>query len=66
MDRGSLIVALCREAGGTDTETELVEHWEANHACCCAFHAARAGAGDRQALEAIRRCMGLIPNGEFK
>ncbi len=59
MDRRQLILALCREAGGTDTETSLIEQWEADHACCCAFHVVRAVAGDRRTLEAIRRCMGI-------
>jgi hypothetical protein len=59
MNREEFILALCREAGEPGAEAIMLEQWEANHACCCAFHATQAAAGDRATTEAIRRCMGL-------
>jgi hypothetical protein len=59
MNREQFILALCREAGERGAEASVVEQWEADHACCCAFQATQGAAGDRQTVENIRRCMGL-------
>jgi hypothetical protein len=59
MNREQFILALCREAGEPGAEASVVEQWEADHACCCAFRATQGAGGDRQTVETIRRCMGL-------
>ena len=59
MERRDVIVVLCRAAGETGSEAELVATWEANHACCCALHADNAARGDAATLNMIHRCMGL-------
>ncbi len=63
MERRDLIIALCHSAGDTGAEEDLVATWEANHACCCAFHVDNAMRGDVATLNNIRRCMGLQPDG---
>jgi hypothetical protein len=59
MNREQFILTLCREAGEPGAEASVIEQWETDHACCCAFHATQGAAGDRQTVETIRRCMGL-------
>ena len=58
-ERQKLIIALCQEAGDTDSPEVLVEDWEANHACCCALHLDHVAQGDTKTLSSIRTCMGL-------
>jgi hypothetical protein len=59
MGRRDLILELCHEAGDSGPEYEIVEDWEANHACCCNLHIDNAAQGDGAMLSEIRRCMGL-------
>jgi hypothetical protein len=59
MNREHFILTLCREAGELGVEATVIEQWEADHACCCAFQVTRAAAGERQTVETIRRCMDL-------
>ncbi len=59
MGRRDLILELCHEAGDRSPEYEIVEDWEANHACCCNLYIDNAAQGDVAMLSEIRRCMGL-------
>ena len=59
MEFRDLILELCHEAGGAGPENELVEEWEADHACCCKLHVYKVSQGDLSVLNNIRRCMGL-------
>jgi hypothetical protein len=59
MERRDLILELCREAGDTGSEDEIVKEWEANHACYCNLHIDNASQGDVDTLKKIRMCMGL-------
>lgn len=59
MEVGEFILELCQEAGGDGPENEIVETWEADHACCCKLHVYKASQGDRLAINNIRRCMGI-------
>jgi len=59
MERRDFILELCHEAGDTGPEDELVEEWEANHACCCNLYVENAAQGDVATLNNIRTCMGL-------
>lgn len=60
IDRRKLILELCHEAGETATDDEILQDWEADHACCCSLHAANAALGDIATLNNIRACMGLV------
>ncbi len=59
MGRRDLILELCDEAGDRGPKYEIVEDWEANHACCCNLYIDNAAQGDGTMLSEIRRCMGL-------
>jgi len=59
MERRDFILELCHEAGDTGREDEIVEEWEANHACCCNLYVENAAEGDVATLNNIRTCMGL-------
>jgi len=59
MERRDFILELCHEARHTGPEDEIVEEWEANHACCCNFYVDSAAQGDIATLYEIRKCMGL-------
>lgn len=59
MERRDLILELCREVGETGFEDDIVEEWEANHACCCNLYIDNAAQGDAATLNKIRTCMGL-------
>ncbi len=59
MGRRELILELCRQAGDTGPEDEIIEDWEANHACCCNFYVGNAARGHVATLNEIRTCMGL-------
>lgn len=60
MERRDLILELCHEAGDTGSEDEIIEEWEANHACCCNLYVGNAAQGDVDTLNKIRTCMGLL------
>ena len=60
MERRDLILELCHKSGDTGPEEEIVEEWEANHACCCTLHVDKAAHGDVAILDRIRTCMGLV------
>ncbi len=59
MEPRDLILELCHESGDIGPEYEIVEEWEANHACCCNLHVYNAAQGDVATLNEIRTCMGL-------
>ncbi len=63
MERRELILELCRQAGDTGPEDEIIEDWEANHACCCNVYVGNAARGHIATLNEIRRCMGLPLTG---
>jgi hypothetical protein len=54
-----LIIALCREAGDTESDEVILEGYDANHRSCCGPDIKAAAQGDVTALIQIRRCMGL-------
>ena len=53
------VLELCHEAGDGGSEDEIMEEWEANHACCCRLRVGDAARGDMATLSKIRLCMGL-------
>jgi hypothetical protein len=59
IDVEACIVELCREAGVSGSREEIVERWEADHACCCNLHVGRAVRGDESTMEKIRECTKL-------
>jgi hypothetical protein len=59
MRREDIVSRLCREAGESGTEAELVEAWEASHGCCCSLHVEKAASGEATVLANVRACMGL-------
>jgi len=59
MERRDFILGLCHEARHTGPEDEIIEEWEANHACCCNLYVDKAAQGDVATLNDIRACMGL-------